>query len=365
MLQDAADEVQRFLRQVRILVTRKERLAVFPDGHVHVHAGAVVARDGFRHEGCRLAVRRGHIVDHIFVLLQLVRLFGQAVKDQTQLVLTGRNLVVVLVHFHTQTLHCAQHLGAQVLAFVRRVHREVAAFDTRTVAHIAHFVFGIRVPGGVCCIDLIGHFVDRVAEAHIIKQEELRFRTHIGHIADAGGFQIGFRLLCRAAWVALIGFAGVWFHNRAVQADSLFRIERIDISAVCVGHQFHVGGFDGFPTRDGGAVKHEALIQKVFVHLIAHHRDVLQFPARVGETDIDILDILVLDHLEQGFCAHVSVPFGLVSWLLLLQRVRTGFPGADADGLFDAGHENLAVADLFRLGRIHDRFDRGVNLIVV
>jgi hypothetical protein len=74
--------------------------------------------------------------------------FGQRPEDQAQLVLAGRHLVVVLVDLHAHPLHRRQHLGAQVLRLVDRVHREVAALVAGAVAHVAHLVLGVGVPGG-------------------------------------------------------------------------------------------------------------------------------------------------------------------------------------------------------------------------
>ena len=87
MLQDATDEIQGFHRKIGILVARKQRLAVFPDRHVHVHAGAVVARDWLGHERGGLAIGVGDVVDHVLVLLDLVGLLGQRAENQAQLVL--------------------------------------------------------------------------------------------------------------------------------------------------------------------------------------------------------------------------------------------------------------------------------------
>ncbi len=309
MLQDTTNEIQRFIGQIRVFVACKERLAVFPDRHVHMHAGAVITVDRLRHEGCRFAIGVGHIVDHIFVFLQLIGLFGQAVKDQAQLVLAGGHLVVVLVDLHPQTLHGGQHLGAQVLSFVDGVHREVAALDAGTVAHIAHLIFCVSVPGGVGCVDLKGHFVDGVGEAHIIKQEEFCFWPHIGHITDAGGLQIGLCLLRGAARVTRVGFAGVGFNHGAMDAEGLFGIKRIDIGGAGVEDQLHVGVFDRLPTCDGGTVEHEAFFDKVFVHQVDINGHVLELAPHISETDVDIGDVFVLDHLQNCVCAHFQWSF--------------------------------------------------------
>ena len=93
--------------------------------------------------------------------------------------------MVVLVDLHAQTLHGRQHLGTDVLTIVDRVHREITAFDTRTVACVAHLVLGVGVPGRIERVDLVGDFVDGVRETHIVKQEEFRFRAEIGHVTDA------------------------------------------------------------------------------------------------------------------------------------------------------------------------------------
>src|SRR6202048_2774768 len=44
--------------------------------------------------------------------------------------------------------------------------------------------------------------------------------------------------------------------------------------------------------------------------------------------------------------------------------VQPGFPGSDANGLFDIGHEDLAVADAPCLGRAPDRVDRFLDQFV-
>ena len=56
VLDDAADVVQRELRQAGVAVAGEQVLAVLPDRLVHVHARAVVADDRLGHEGRGLAV---------------------------------------------------------------------------------------------------------------------------------------------------------------------------------------------------------------------------------------------------------------------------------------------------------------------
>jgi hypothetical protein len=159
-------------------------------------------------------------------------------------------------------------------------------------------------------------------KAHVVEQEELRLRAEIGHIADTGRLEVGLGQLGGAARVAIVGFAGVGLDDRAMQADRLFRVERIDIGALGVGHELHVRGFDALPARDRGAVEHEAFVKEVLVDQIGHHRDVLQLAARIGEADVDIGRILVLDHFKYVFFAHRDLP--LTIWSDLAGR---GPPG--------------------------------------
>ena len=72
----------------------------------------------------------------------------------------------------------------QILGFIGGVHREIATFDARAMAHVAHFVFGVGIPRCVDCVDLIRHLVDANLKADIIKQEKLCFRAHIGRVAN-------------------------------------------------------------------------------------------------------------------------------------------------------------------------------------
>src|SRR5579872_965830 len=47
-----------------------------------------------------------------------------------------------------------------------------------------------------------------------------------------------------------------------------------------------------------------------------------------------------------------------------LDRVEPGFTGSDPNGLFDVGHEDLAVADSSGLGCAADGFDRRLDQLV-
>ena len=61
-----------------------------------------------------------------------------------------------------------------------------------------------------------------------------------------------------------------------------------------------------FQSSNGGAVEHEAFFEEVFVDLVRHQGHVLQLAARVGETDVDVFRLFILDQLENCVLAHLK-----------------------------------------------------------
>ena len=106
------------LAQVGVLVAGEERLAVFPDRLVDMHARAVVAIDRLRHEGCGLAVDVGDLMDAVFVDLHLVGHEGQRIELHAEFVLGRGHFVVVLLDLHAHLRHGAEHFAAHVLEAV-------------------------------------------------------------------------------------------------------------------------------------------------------------------------------------------------------------------------------------------------------
>ena len=125
----------------------------------------------------------------------------------------------------------------------------------------------------------------------------------------------------------------------------------------------------------------------------------LPLAARIGETQVDVFDVVVLDRFQDVFGGLHEYPFWFtggrdlaaaatvvklntiggssIQYQTMLDpvtnavgsqfrsdRVQPGFSGADADRLFDVGHEDLAVADAPGLGRAADGVDRPLDQIV-
>src|SRR6185312_1509728 len=146
---------------------------------------------------------------------------------------------------------------------------------------------------------------------------------------------------------------------------------------------------DRLPAGDRRTVEHQALCKGIVVDHADVKSHVLPLAARIGETQVDVFDVVVLDRLQDVFGGLHEYPF----WLLVeviwppaatvgdaiqsreaqhnigesagpSDGVQSGFAGSDANGLLDVGHENLAVADPPGLRRAPDRVDRLLDQIV-
>jgi len=82
---------------------------------------------GFRHEGRRLAIGIGDLVDGVFVDLQMVGHRGQRAELHAEFVLRGGHFVVVLLDVDAHGRHGREHFAAHVLGGIDRGNREIAA----------------------------------------------------------------------------------------------------------------------------------------------------------------------------------------------------------------------------------------------
>src|SRR6185437_5912220 len=97
----------------------------------------------------------------------------------------------------------------------------------------------------------------------------------------------------------------------------------------------------------------------------------LPLAARIGEAEIDVFHVVILDHLHDVFsCGHrTQIPLVLnvpceTGARGLLDGIDPGFTGPDPDGLFDIGDEYLAVANSTSLSGAPDRIDRFFHHVV-
>ena len=138
MLDQAADVPQRQLRQSRVTVAREERLAIFPQRLMGVHAAAVVLEERLRHESHRLSGLVGDILHDVLEQHHVVGRADQRVKAQINLRLASTgDLMMVTLDLEPAALHGERHLGTQVLIMVGRRYREITLFVARTIAQVA------------------------------------------------------------------------------------------------------------------------------------------------------------------------------------------------------------------------------------
>ena len=310
MLQDAADVVHAELAHAPVAVAREERLLALPDRLVDVHAAAVVAEDRLRHEGRRLAIAAGDVLDDVLVPHERVAHLDQRQEAQVDLGLPGgRHLVVVLLHAVADLLHFADHLGADVLLRVGGLDGEVALLVTRLVAQVlaldqaaaavVHRVdLARRVPLPLGRVDQVEAGVLVLLVAHLVEDEELGLGPEVGGVADPGRLQVRLGLARDVARVARVVLLGERIDDVADEAQGGKRRERIHHRGGRIRHHEHVRGVDRLPAADRRAVEAESFLEHFLGQLTGRNREVLPESQQVEELQVRGLDLVVLRELE-------------------------------------------------------------------
>ena len=207
----------------------------------------------------------------------------------------------MLFYLAAHARHGAEHFRAHVLRRVERRHREVALLEPDVVTEIAALVVGVGVGRKFHRIELEAGVVGLRDVFDVVEDEELGLRPEEDGVAHAHGLDQTFRLPGDRARVAVVGLARQRFERVADQDHRRLGVERIDAGAFRIGHELHVGLVDRLPAGDRGAVEHDALAERILLDRRDISRDVLPLAARVGETEIDVFHVVVLDHLQSVF----------------------------------------------------------------
>ena len=215
--------------------------------------------------------------------------------------------------------HGAEHFRAHVLHRVLRRHGEVAALGADAVTEIAAFIFGVRIDRQFRGVELEAGVVGGGLVAHVVEHEELGFRSEEHGVADAHRLDHRLGLLGDAARVAVVGLAGGRLQHVADDDHGGLGEERIDRRGDRVGHQAHVGFVDRLPAGDRGAVEHRAFGKDFLVDHADVEGHVLPLAARIGEAQVDVFYVVVLDRFQDVFGGLHEYPF----WL------RDGFQDSD------------------------------------
>jgi hypothetical protein len=266
----------------------------------------------------------GDLLDGVLVDLDVVGGLDDRRELDAELVLGGRHFVVVLLDRHAHRGHGREHLAADVLRAVHRRHREVALLEPDVVAVIAAVVFGVVVGGELGGVHAEADVVGRVRIAHVVEDEEFGLGAEIDAVAQTGRLHVRLGLLCRGARIAVIGLIGQRLENVAVDGQRGRPEERIDIGRVRIWHEHHVGLVDRLPAGDRGAVEHHAFFEGIGLDGRLVHGDVLQLAARIGEAQVDVLEVLVLDLLEEVVPGGHSVPLLSPGFVFAVEGAASG-----------------------------------------
>jgi len=247
----------------------------------------------------------GDVLDDVLHAQQFVGLLHQGAELGADLALAGSGHFVVLhFHFDADLFQGLAHFRAQVVQRVGRRHGEIPALHRRTVAAVGAVVLVTGAPRGFFGIDLEEGVAHVVGEADRVEDEELRLRAEEGLLGDAGGLQVGLGALGDAARAAAIRLHGGRVEDVAADDQGRVGVERIDVGAGRVREQDHVRFVDAFPAGDRAAIEHLAFFKQRRLHDAHREGDVLFDTAHVDETQVDELDLVVLDQLLNVFHGH-------------------------------------------------------------
>ena len=174
------------------------------------------------------------------------------------------------------------------------------------MGHVAAFVLGAGIPGRFARGQLVEAAVHLHVEADVVEHEEFQLGAEHGGVADARRLHEGFGALGGRARATGVELAGRGFDDVAVHDQGGLRGEGIEHGGVGIGHQDHVGLVDRLPAGDRGAVEHHAIDERAFISGGGHAGRVLPLAARIGEAEVNELDVLFLDHRENLFRVHIS-----------------------------------------------------------
>ncbi len=289
----------------------EDRLAVLPQRLVGVHPGAVVAIQRLGQEGCGLAHHGSGVAHDVLVLDDVVGHGGEGVEANVDFSLTGgRDLVMVYLDGNPGRLEVHDHLAAQVLIFVARSDREIAALRLDPVAVTDLIGIGVGIEG----FDAEPVVIRIGAERDAVEYEELRFRAHVDGIGDPGTFQERLCPLGYPTRILAVEFAADRIGNIGHDDQRLVGGERIDEGRGRVRQEDHVGGFDRLESLNRRAVKAETLVEGVGFEAARRQTEVLPASGDIGKADIDKVDGLSRNEIDRFLSSleHRNLPKNFV-----------------------------------------------------
>jgi hypothetical protein len=181
---------------------------------------------------------------------------------------------------------------------VDRGHREIAALDRRPMAGVAVGEFPVADVRALFAVDLVHRPLHRRRIAHIVEDEEFGLGPEIGGVPDAGRDQVLLGLLRNRTRVARIGLPGQRLVHIAKDDQRRLRGERVEDRGRTVGHEHHVRLVNRLPAGDRRSVEHHTLVEEILIDRPDVVREMLPLAARIGEPEVDVFDVMLLDHIH-------------------------------------------------------------------
>ncbi len=208
--------------------------------------------------------------------------------------------MVMLLDNHAHGLRHCQHHATHVLTGIQRRNRQVTglALDAMTVvAALTMRTIADRQLGGC---ELKAGVVAAERKLRRVEHEEFGLGADIVRIGNSRGVQVGLRPLRDSPRIPVVGLARLRLENVADDHQGGRGGERDHLGRRRIGHKGHVGFVDRLPAGNGRTIKHNAVSKRGLVD----HRGVVghitPLAAGVGETEVDILDSVLLDKLKHS-----------------------------------------------------------------
>ncbi len=286
VLEQPADGVQGQFAEARVLPAREQRLALFPERDVRVHAAAVVLENRLGHEGDRFAGPLGHVAGDVLEPHHLVAHLEQRAELHVDLGLPGgAHLVMMSLDLDAHLLHLVDHLAAEVVVGVGRADREVAALEGGLVAQVGLLEAG-AVPGPFHRIDLVHAPGLGLLVTDLVKDEELQLRPDEAGVGDAGALEIPDGLLGHVARVLAVLLAADRVEDVGQDADRGLLEEAVQAGGFHLGDGQHVRHVDLLPAADARPVEAQALLEGPLIELVHGVGTVLPGAQHVAELQV-------------------------------------------------------------------------------
>ncbi len=165
------------------------------------------------------------------------------------------------------------------------------ALEGGLVSLVAALFLLASVPRCLDGIDLVEGALWLGFVLHVVEDEEFGFGCEEGGVGNAGRGQVGLGALGHATRVAVVWLAGAGVDDGEVEREGLLQTERVKEAGRHIRDQLHVRVGDGGEAADRGSVEELTVEEEVCIDGAGRHVEVLLDAGKVGEADVNELDV--------------------------------------------------------------------------